>query len=747
MRPLRREQRLFSGFPDGRGFARIVTNMDLLNPQLPGEIAALRDEALALHGGPKPDIPECLESDANAWREHTADEPWLIWKARQFAARMEAIPVNLSPGERIVGKIPEHRELSEEEEKRLEECRKTLADMPPHPGGDRGHFHPDFQKILDVGVCGLIAEIQERAGASDLTDEQHVFYRACGICMDGFVRSIERHAKACAEMADTDPGDAVRWKELGALLQRLTTNPPSTFHEAVQLMHLVIFAVWYGEDHSQTSCGRMDRTLRRFYENDRSAGVLTDQEALDLISCLYIQQNRLHWPGGAVAVIVGGVDGATAEDVTNELSYLCLSARLATRLVYPTVGIAWHPGIPDELMDFGVRMLAKGTGDPSFFNDQLIAEGLQTHGASKEDSRNWMNSTCVEVKVAGASNIWVTAPYISCPEALLEVMRQEAEGGPPSTTYDEFERRVKDALAKRVCEAAEQNEKRWQERTRTGCQPFASCVTNDCLALGKDFDRGGARYHWVENSWVGLANLVDGLFAIKTLVFDGEGYPQPSFDQPTIPEFYDALRNDYEGYDALRNFIENNLPKYGMDQPEVDEIACDFTTFLMDATEANEIGGHRYVPGFFCWIQHEKIGSQTMATPDGRKAGLPLADGAGAGQGRERLGPTAGVLSTTKWDHRRVLGGLVHNMKFARDFLDSPRNCDALRALIETYMRRGGFETQINVVDNADLRDAQEHPDKYRDLLVRVAGYSDYFVHLNRKMQDEIIQRSEFDSV
>ncbi len=165
--------------------------------------------------------------------------------------------------------------------------------------------------------------------------------------------------------------------------------------------------------------------------------------------------------------------------------------------------------------------------------------------------------------------------------------------------------------------------------------------------------------------------------------------------------------------------------------------------FINRTSASLTVGPHEYVPGFFCWIMHESLGAATGATPDGRRAGMPLADGAGASQGREKAGPTASVLSTTKWNHAPALGGLVHNVKFAKRTFRSPEELGRLRHLIETYMRRGGFELQVNVVDSETLRDAQAHPERYQDLLVRVAGYSDYFVHLGAKMQGEVIQRTE----
>jgi formate C-acetyltransferase len=432
------------------------------------------------------------------------------------------------------------------------------------------------------------------------------------------------------------------------------------------------------------------------------------------------------------------------------------------------VGLAWHRDLPSELMDFAVGMLAYGRGDPAFFNDELIVAGLRDHDVCDADAANYMNSTCVEIKPVGASNIWVTAPYFNLPQGLLDVMEATAAGEQPAlgqlpgpalgqlpgpalgqlpgpalgqlpgeepATYEELEARVRDNLAARVAGAAQQLDQVWRDRARTGGFPLASCLTHDCLELGRDFDRGGARYNWVENSFVGLANLADSLTAVRRLVYQER--------KLTLAEFAAILRQDYQGHEALRQRIVNKLPKYGNDLHEPDEIARRWAEFLIQTSEAQRVGPHRYVPGFFCWIQHERLGAQTAATPDGRRAGWPLADAAGAAQGRETRGPTASVLSTTCWSHRPALGGLVHNAKFSSDLFGSAADRAALRRLIETYLLRGGFEMQVNVVSRDTLLAAQAHPEQHRDLLVRVAGYSDYFVKLSPKMQEEIIARTE----
>jgi len=708
---------------------------EILTPELKPSTQNLRDIALRLpvHG-----VPAMALIDARSWSEHSDDEDWLIWRARRTAGRLKSMPIEVLPGERVVGR-PELRPATPDEAQEIEKTKDILSSIPPYPGGDSGHFHPDYEKLFTVGVKGIRDEIKSRMESAE-TDEKRTFYQACDIAIQGLSEYAERVGDECERTAEeADAGTASEWRELARICRKVSTEPPETFHEGIELMFIALISLWYGEDHGLTTPGRMDQTLRPFYEADLAAGRITRAEALDLISCLYVQLNMILGLSSAVSVMVGGRD-KNGNDATNDLTYLCLLARLATRLSYPTVGLAWHEGTPAELTDFSCRMLGTGVADPAFFNDELIVEGLRDHGVTEIDSYNYMNSTCVEIKVVGASNMWVTAPYFNCPNALLEVMDMIADGRlPEPETFDVLESQVRERLAATVRGAAENLDRVWHQRSKTGCFPLASCLISDCLERGLDFDRGGAKYNWVENSFVGLANLVDGLNSIRELVYEVK--------ELSLGDFREIIKKDYEGHEDFRQRILNRIPNYGNNDDSIDSFAVKWAEFLEETTESNIVGLHPYVPGFFCWVMHEHMGSGTGATPDGRKAGLALADGAGAAQGREKCGPTASVLSTTKWNHKKAIGGLVHNVKFSKKALSTDEDFAALRNLIETFLKRGGFEIQINVVSAEQLRDAQAHPENYPDLLVRIAGYSDYFVHLNPNMQAEIIDRTEHSSL
>ena len=705
---------------------------------LPEQMAGLRQKALDLQNiGWSYWAPQLgsLEAELAAWQEHTEDEDWRIWRARRFAARTQGMSLEMEIGELVVGR-PDMGKQDEAKEERATEIQEEISKATSYAGGDTGHFHPNYETILTLGVGGLLEKIADLRSQCEGDADKQTFYDSCRMAMEAFGGHIVRMADACDAKAADEPDAADEWRELADLCRRITSDAPQTFHEACQMMFMVMIVSWFCEDHGMTCYGRMDRTLNKFYEADIAAGRITPQRAMDIISSMYIQLNRVCPANLADGVIVGGRDGE-GRDVTNTVSYLCLAARQATWLCFPTLAIAWHENTPEELMQFSMDMLASGINDPAFFSDNTIPGGLQDHGVSVEDSHNFMNSTCVEIKTVGNSNVWVATRYFNCTASVLEAMRQEVEGEcEPAANLEELQVRARDFIGGQVRKTAADLVEGWAHRAERGCMPFASCIIDDCLDRGLDHDRGGCRYNWVENSFVGLANLADSLVAIEELVF--------RTGELTMAEFYKICGDNFEGNEPLRQRILNELPSYGNDDDRPDELAVAWADYLCEVTESCIIAGHPYVPGFFCHMNHAWLGGETGASPDGRLSGVAFADGAGAAQGREQAGPTASALSTTKWSHRRALGGLVHNVRFNNTMFATAANRQAVRNVLETYLRRGGFEIQLNLLSAETLQAAKANPDDYKDLVVRIAGYSDYFNTLTPQLQDEVIARTEF---
>jgi trans-4-hydroxy-L-proline dehydratase len=288
-----------------------------------------------------------------------------------------------------------------------------------------------------------------------------------------------------------------------------------------------------------------------------------------------------------------------------------------------------------------------------------------------------------------------------------------------------------------VLAVQEQNQAR-MDREQFGGKPLQSIFTNDCLESGQDIDRGGARYNWIECSFVGLANLVDSLQVVRQEIFES--------GRLSFAGLHQLLKTDFEGHEPERRRFLQSSGKYGNNIPEVDALMDTIVGTIKRVCANLKVypGDAHFVPGAFCWIMHEELGKVCGATPDGRKATTPFADGCGPAQGREKFGPTSAILSTTSWDHSRLIGGAAYNMKFSKQLLQDETGRSGLRDLIVTFLKRGGFEVQINVVDKDALRNARMFPEQYQDLVVRIGGYTDYFVRLSPRMQEELISRTEY---
>lgn len=373
----------------------------------------------------------------------------------------------------------------------------------------------------------------------------------------------------------------------------------------------------------------------------------------------------------------------------------------------------------------------KGYSHPAIFNDEVISQGLRDYGVPSEEACSYINCTCVEITPVSSSAVWVASPYIN----LLQPLLDEMESANPAASFEQLKERVFSRLSEKIRrEVAGQNLLQ-MDRSRQGFDPLVSCFVKDCLARGRDIDQGGARYNWIMPSFVGVANLADSLYTVKELVYTQR--------RLTLRQFSDILWDNFEHHIALRQEIANRYPKYGNDDDRVDGLVQEITQWIpRELRQYTTYRGDRFIPSLFCWVMHERLGRDTQASPDGRCLGFPLGDGSGPAQGREKEGPTASILSSTKWKHSPFIGGIAVNMKFNKGFFTG-ESLEKMLQIVKTYLRRGGFEIQLNVVDRETLLQAQQHPEQYKDLVVRIGGYSDYFVNLTPQMQQEVILRTE----
>jgi Pyruvate-formate lyase len=477
----------------------------------------------------------------------------------------------------------------------------------------------------------------------------------------------------------------------------------------------------------QYQLGRPDRYLSDYYYNDIKSGVITQYEAQTLLDCLGVLINRRVPHGLSSGYMVGGrnADGVITK---GELTQMCMKVVSDNRLVYPSVGLCVADSGNEQIEDIKIacEILGKGCSHPAFFNDDVIQQGLRNYDLPADEACSYIHSTCVEITPIASSNVWVASPYINLVQTLLDVLNKEY------TSKSELLEAYFNNLANRIHNGYKNEVKNRIERKRYDMDPLLSCFVNDCLRNGIDIEHGGAKYNWIMPSFVGLSNAADSINAINELIFDKQLY--------TFGQLKEMLDNNFSGYENERQIFSQRVEKYGNDNDEIDSIVKTITERI--AEFCRKYNG-LIIPSLFCWIMHDIFGRETGASPDGRLAGLPLGDGSGPAQGREHEGPTASILSSTKWDHTPFIGGIAVNMKFSKSYM-SGESYDVMTALIKSYLTRGGFELQINVTDAELLKEAQKHPELYRDLVVRIGGYSDYFVSLSSTMQEEVITRTTY---
>lgn len=651
--------------------------------------------------------------------------------------------ISIAPGELIVGRPGPYPAsyYADHPDQKAEIDRANAAARYGHCGvGQDSHMAIDYYRVLELGTSGIAAMIDEKAAALDPMDPESVkkadFYEACKITLGAVETLSERYAEFADNLADIEPDEkqAAEYRKIAENCRRVPKYPARTFYEAVQCVCFISYALSVKPlrpSMLQFQLGHPDRYLYPYYKKDRDAGLLTDEFAQTLIDCMAIQINQRVPNGLSCGYMVGGryADGTV---VSNELTKMCMLAVEQVRLVYPSVGLCHTSDTPAEDLMTALRILAKGHSHPAIFNDDVIQAGLQHYGLPPEESCEYIHSTCVEITPASSSNVWVASPYMNLPGEMLAMLPDEC--GSMDELMQEYLAHIRNRIAQN-CRSEILN--RW-ERAKYCVDPLLSCFVKDCIETGTDIEEGGARYNWIMPSFVGVANAADALYTIDQLIFKRH--------ELTFPELKAAMADNYQSAPELLAKIRA-LPKYGndcQDEDAPDVYVKQISEFIADTCEDFRVPfrNGRLIPSLFCWIMHDQFGQHTGATPDGRLAGFPLGDGSGPAQGREHEGPTASILSSTCWDHHRFIGGIAVNMKFTKSVFDEDR-LGVMATLVRTYLMRGGFEMQINVTNKEILEKARKNPEQYEDLVVRIGGYSDYFVRLSPTMQAEVIERTE----
>ncbi len=652
--------------------------------------------------------------------------------------------LSIDQGELIVGK-PSPNPLTPEQAAEWQTISAYAVAEMHAPVGQESHMAVDYDRLMTLGTTGVRVMIEEKIAALNTKEngdgnpdlvKKEDWYRACQVCLSAVERFSERYADYAGFLAETEE-NPIRREELtkiAEICRHVPKNPPRNFWEAVQstaFLTLCLSVKPLRPSMLQYQLGRPDRYLLPFYESDRAAGTLTDDFAQTLIDCLCIQINRRVPHGLSSGFMVGGRD-ASGNVVSNPITRMGIRAIEQVRLVYPSVGLCMTSDTPAEDLQLACSVLRKGHSHPAIFNDDVITAGLRHYGLSVEEACSYIHSTCVEITPCAMSNVWVASPYMNLPGELLAVLEKA-----DYPTMDDLYTAYRTHIAEGIRSNCRTETLYRYERAKFCLDPLLSCFVHDCLENGVDIEEGGARVNWIMPSFVGLANAADGLAALEKLVYRE--------NMLTLAEYRVALHENFQNHPALLARLQS-LSAYGNNEPEKGNpewYVTDLSTVIADTCDRHKVpfSGGRLIPSLFCWIMHDHFGRNTGATPDGRPAGFPLGDGSGPAQGREMEGPTTSLLSSTCWDHTRFIGGIAVNMKFSTSLLGED-GADTLAMLARIYLERGGFELQINVTDNRILEDARKHPEQYKDLVVRIGGYSDYFTRLSPTMQDEVIQRT-----
>ncbi len=710
-----------------------------------------------------------VELPAGFW-----DEPLVVRQALFFREVVrQHLPVHILEGELIVGshfstalsrclKKREAHRRDREQQAFLEEWKVLNDTGVGNCGAVPGHLVPNYPKVLRIGWMGIQEEAHTVAEDPDSTADQRSLARAIVICADAVRLFAQRYAEKAARLAATeeDLSRQTELRELAYLCSKVPWQPAETFPEALQSLWTTHMLLMAAESYPGpgVSPGRVDQYLYPYYEEDLASGRLTREEAQEWLRCWWIKHNYAYdyqgWVGTnqginssfGQLITLGGIK-ADGSDACNELTYLMLEVIEEMNLLEPKPNIRLHAGTPDRLLERVVQMLAKAQGAPFLLNfDEASMAGLRWAGLPEEHLWDYAPVGCLENTLQGcdrSGTVDVNLNLAKAVELALNNGRDLASGrriGPRTGNprrfssfarfLDAFKAQLRHLLEwiLRVNNMADAGRARWEP------VPYLSALVEGCLENGRDSNAGGARHNFLTVQGIALATAADSLAAVKKLVFDER--------QVAMAELLAALQRNFEGYEGLRQTLLNKAPKYGNDDPYADQIAREISRFwTQEALEHVSPTGKRYRGGYLSWNYWIAYAPSTAATPDGRRRGQFLSNAVCPVNGADRQGPTAVVKSVGNLGLETAPNGASHTMSFSPSLLRDPEQRAKLKALLRAYGQVGGTCLQINVIDAETLRAAQEHPDEYHNLLVRVTGYNAYFVGLGKEIQDEIIAR------
>ena len=637
------------------------------------------------------------------------------------------------------------------------------------------HLAVNYERLLKEGLKGYEERTRRELASLDLTDpeaiDKRIFYKAVLTVIDAVRHFSHRYAELALKMSESEKNEQRR-KELihmSKICERVPYCPARSFQEAVQSVWFIQLILQIESNGHSLSFGRFDQYMYPYYVEDLKKGVLTEQDALELLDNLWIKtltinkvRSQAHTLSSAGSpmyqnVTIGG-QTVDHKDAVNELSYAVLKSVAQTRLTQPNLTVRYHRNIDPHFFDECIEVVRLGFGMPAFNNDEIIIPSFISWGVREEDAYNYSAIGCVETAVPGKWGYRCTGmSYINFPRILLCAMnngvdmtsgKRFTKGYGYFTEWKNYEELMHawDQTVREMTRYSVIVENAIDKASERDVPDIlCSCLTDDCIARGKTIKEGGAVYDFISGLQVGIANMADSLAAIRKLVYEEK--------KITPQQLWDAVLDNFQSDESrkIQDMLLNDAPKYGNDNDEVDQLVVEAYESYLDEIRKypntrygrGPIGGIRY-GGTSSISANVGQGMGTFATPDGRKAWEPLAEGCSPAHNCDRNGPTAVFKTVSKLPTEKITGGVLLNQKMTPSMLESEENRKKLEMLIRAFFNRlHGYHVQYNIVSRETLLDAQKNPDKHKDLIVRVAGYSAFFNVLSRKTQDDIIARTE----
>ena len=637
------------------------------------------------------------------------------------------------------------------------------------------HLAVNYERILKDGLKGYEKRVKECKANLDLTDsdsiDKYCFYNAVLIVLDAVCAFANRYSVLAKNLAEKELNQERKLEllEMSRICAKVPYEPAETFQEAVQSVWFIQLILQIESNGHSLSYGRFDQYMYPYYDRDIKNGNITETEALELLTCLWIKtltinkvRSQAHTLSSAGSPMYQNVTiaGQTIDkkDAVNDLSFLVLKSVAQTRLTQPNLTVRYHKNINKQFLDECVEVMRLGFGMPALNNDEIIIPSFMDWGVKEEDAYNYSAIGCVETAVPGKWGYRCTGmSYINFPRMLLCTMnngvdltsnKRFTKGYGYFTEMESYEELLKawDKTVREITRYSVIVENAIDKASeRDVPDVLCSALTDDCIARGKTIKEGGAVYDFISGLQVGIANMADCLAAIKKLVYEEK--------KITRQELWDAILDDFSSPEnkKIQEMLIREAPKYGNDDDYVDQLIVEAYDSYIDEIEKypntrynrGPIGGIRYA-GTSSISANVGQGMSTMATPDGRNAFEPLAEGCSPAHNSDKNGPTAVFKSVSKLRTNKITGGVLLNQKMTPQMLSTEENRQKLELLIQTFFNRlHGYHVQYNIVSKETLIDAQKHPEKHKDLIVRVAGYSAFFNVLSKKTQDDIIGRTE----